>query len=72
MLEWLKTILGEAYTDEIDRAVSAELDKNYAPASEVTRLNGEIRRLGGVACDWAHALRKICWSHRRFLITSNC
>lgn len=46
MLEWLKTILGEAYTDEIDRAVSAELDKNYAPAAEVTRLNGEIKRLG--------------------------
>jgi hypothetical protein len=46
MLEWLKTILGEAYTDEIDRAVSAEITKNYAPASEVTRLNGEIKRLG--------------------------
>ena len=69
MLEWLKTILGEAYTDEIDRAVSAEITKNSAPASEVTRLNGEIKRLGGRQ---ATALRKICWSHRRFLITSNC
>lgn len=46
MLEWLKTILGEAYTDEIDRAVSTEIEKNYAPSSEITRLNGEIKRLG--------------------------
>lgn len=46
MLEWLKTILGEAYTDDIDRAVSAEIEKNYAPSSEITRLNGEIKRLG--------------------------
>ena len=27
MLEWLKNILGEAYTDEVDAKVSAEIGK---------------------------------------------
>ena len=28
MLDWLKTILGEAYSEEIDKKVSEEIGKN--------------------------------------------
>lgn len=29
MLEWLKTVLGDAYTPEIDTAVSQEIGKGF-------------------------------------------
>lgn len=34
MLEWLKTILGEGYTPDIDKAVSGEIDKAYVARSD--------------------------------------
>ncbi len=52
MLEWLKNILGDAYTDEIDKAVSQELEKGYAPkadldtkARRVTELETQVGQL---------------------------
>ena len=34
MLEWLKTILGEGYTPDIDKAVSGEIAKDYVARSD--------------------------------------
>lgn len=34
MLEWLKTILGDAYTPEIDTAVSQEIDKGFVARAD--------------------------------------
>lgn len=52
MLNWLKTILGDAYTPEIDKAVTAELDKSYVPAADldvksrrVTELETQVGQL---------------------------
>lgn len=33
-LEWLKTILGEGYTDTVDAAISAEIGKNFVPKAD--------------------------------------
>lgn len=35
MLDWLKAILGDAYTEEIDGKVAAELGKGYAPRADL-------------------------------------
>lgn len=52
MLEWLKTILGDAYTPEIDTAVSQEIGKGFvsrtdfnAKAAKVTELEAQVGQL---------------------------
>lgn len=52
MLEWLKTILGDAYTPEIDTAVSQEIGKGFVArvdfntkAAKVTELETEAKQL---------------------------
>ncbi len=52
MLEWLKTILGDAYTPEIDTAVSQEIGKGFvsrtdcnAKATKVTELEAQVGQL---------------------------
>lgn len=39
MLEWLKSILGENYTEEIDKKVSAEIGKGFVARSDFNILN---------------------------------
>lgn len=39
MLEWLKNILGEAYTDEVDAKVSAEIGKNFVTKADFNQVN---------------------------------
>lgn len=39
MLEWLKTILGEQYTDDIDKKVSAEIGKVFVSKTDFNTLN---------------------------------
>lgn len=39
MLEWLKTILGDAYTDDIDKKVSAEIGKGFVSKSDFKQAN---------------------------------
>ena len=39
MLEWLKNILGEAYTDEVDAKVSAEIGKNFVSKADFNQVN---------------------------------
>ena len=52
MLEWLKTILGDAYTPEIDTAVSREIGKGFVSradfntkAAKVTQLEAQVGQL---------------------------
>lgn len=52
MLEWLKTLLGDAYTPEIDTAVSQEIGKGFVSradfntkAAKVTELETEVKQL---------------------------
>lgn len=53
-LEWLKPLLGAAYTPEIDAAVAQEIDKGFvtrtdfdAKAAKVTELEAEVTQLSG-------------------------
>lgn len=39
MLDWLKTILGEAYTEDIDKKVSAEVGKEFVARTDFNTLN---------------------------------
>ena len=39
MLEWLKDILGDGYTEEIDKQVSNEIGKAYAPRADLDSAN---------------------------------
>ena len=39
MLEWLKNILGEAYTDEVDAKVSAEIGKGFVSKADFNQVN---------------------------------
>lgn len=39
MLEWLKTILGDAYTEDIDKKVSEEIGKQFVSRSDFNTLN---------------------------------
>ena len=39
MLEWLKTILGDAYTEELDNKVSAEIGKNFVSKADFNAVN---------------------------------
>lgn len=43
MLEWLKTILGDAYTDEIDGKVSAEIGKGFVAKADFNAKNEELK-----------------------------
>ena len=47
MLEWLKGILGEGYTEEIDRAVSAEIGKGFVAKADFDAKNTELKTLRG-------------------------
>lgn len=43
MLEWLKTILGESYTEDIDKAVSVEIGKNFVSKGDFNTKNEELK-----------------------------
>ncbi|NLT99009.1 MAG: scaffolding protein [Christensenellaceae bacterium] len=45
MLEWLKTILGDSYTEEIDKAVSKELGKAFVSRADFNAVNEEKKNL---------------------------
>lgn len=45
MLDWLKTILGDAYTDEIDKKVSEEIGKAFVARADFNTLNTEKKAL---------------------------
>lgn len=43
MLEWLKNILGESYTEEIDKAVAAEIGKAFVAKADFDAKNTELK-----------------------------
>lgn len=45
MLDWLKTILGDHYTEDIDKQVSAEIGKGFVARADFNTLNEEKKRL---------------------------
>lgn len=45
MLDWLKTILGDAYTEEIDKKVSDEIGKAFVARVDFNTLNAEKKAL---------------------------
>lgn len=47
MLEWLKTILGDAYTEEIDKKVSEEIGKNFVARADFNTKNEELKTATG-------------------------
>ena len=47
MLEWLKEILGDSYTEEIDSKVSAEIGRGFVSRSDFNAKNEEVKTLQG-------------------------
>lgn len=47
MLEWLKSILGDSYTDEIDKKVSTEIGKSFVAKADFNALNETKKTLEG-------------------------
>ncbi len=45
MLDWLKTILGDNYTEEIDKAVSEEIGKNFVSRNDFNTKNESVKDL---------------------------
>ena len=51
MLEWLKTILGDSYTEEIDKKVSAEIGKGFVSRTDFNAKNEELKTAQGQLLD---------------------
>ena len=51
MLEWLKTILGDAWTEEIDKKVSDEIGKGFVARADFNTLNTEKKALADTVKD---------------------
>ena len=51
MLDWLKTILGDAYTEEIDKKVSEEIGKGFVARADFNTLNAEKKALADTVKD---------------------
>lgn len=47
MLEWLKTILGDIYTEDIDKKVSTEIGKGFVARADYNTLNETKKTLDG-------------------------
>ncbi|MCH5186825.1 MAG: phage scaffolding protein [Oscillospiraceae bacterium] len=45
MLEWLKGILGDGYTDEVDKKISAEIGKNFVSKTDFNTVNSAKKQL---------------------------
>lgn len=45
MLEWLKTLLKDAYTDDIDKAVSAEIGKGFVSKADFNTKGESVKAL---------------------------
>lgn len=43
MLEWLKTILGDHYTEDIDKQISAEIGKGFVARADFNAKNDELK-----------------------------
>ena len=57
-LEWLKNILGDAYTPDIDKAVAAEIGAVYAPKAEMEALTEKTKALEAQVQTAGETIRK--------------
>lgn len=51
MLDWLKTILGDGYSEEIDKKVSEEIGKGFVARSDYNNLNAEKKNLADTVAE---------------------
>lgn len=51
MLSWLKEILGDGYTDEIDKKISQEIGKNFVAKSDFNAKNEAPKNLEAQIAD---------------------
>ena len=51
MLDWLKTILGDAYSDDVDKKISDEIGKNFVARADFNTLNTEKKALADTLKD---------------------
>ena len=51
MLDWLKTILGEGYTEEIDKKVSEEIGKGFVSRADFNAANETKKNLEATVKD---------------------
>lgn len=58
MLEWLKTILGDNYTEDIDKQVSAEIGKAFVSRADFNAKNEELKTANGTIADLQEAAKK--------------
>lgn len=47
MFEWLKTILGDAYTEEIDKRISEEIGKSFVSRADFNEVSTAKKKLEG-------------------------
>lgn len=59
MLDWLQTILGDAYTEEIDRKISQEIGKNFVARKDFNEKLNTIKQLEGTITDRDGQLEKL-------------
>ena len=45
MLDWLKPILGDAYTEEVDKKISAEIGKGFVARADFNDLSAAKKKL---------------------------
>lgn len=51
MLEWLKNILGDSYTEDIDKKVSSEIGKGFVSKADFNTKNEELKTTQGQLAD---------------------
>ena len=51
MLDWLKAILGEGYTEEIDKKVSEEIGKGFVSRTDFNTVNESKKNLEAMVAD---------------------
>ena len=47
MLDWLKKILGDSYTEDIDKQVSVEIGKHFVSKTDFNAKNDELKDAKG-------------------------
>lgn len=58
MLEWLKTILGDHYTEDIDKQISAEIGKGFVARADFNAKNEELKTANTTIKDLQDAAKK--------------
>ena len=64
MLEWLKTILGDAYTPEIDTAVSQEIGKGFVARTDFNNTSSKLKEAEAQVTSSRRASRPVTASLR--------